>query len=146
MLHGDLSNTAGYTIGFRCIDFLVTYRDESITDKILNAVRGKLKRAEINETVRSLMEYLYRDTEYTVDLIVENKDYTDELKEFLEMNVPFNRVVLIDKPSQISGRLLVGDLTYYVDNDPERLSLINSRFAVTLAQLSNLLKLRREVR
>lgn len=139
MKSGDLSNQAGFTIGFRCVDFLVKYKESTFTDKILNAVLGKTKRAEIDESVRSYMEYLYRNTDYNVDLIIEKKDYTEELKRLVD-DMPFNRVVLVDKLSQISTRLLVGDLSYYVDSDQYRLSLINNRYAVTFEQLQKVLK------
>ena len=81
MKSGDLSNQAGFTIGFRCVDFLVKYKESTFTDKILNAVLGKTKRAEIDESVRSYMEYLYRNTDYNVDLIIEKKDYIQHPKE-----------------------------------------------------------------
>ena len=141
MRNGDLSNQAGFTIGFRCVDFLVKYNETTFADKILNAVIGKTKRAEIDESVRSFMEHLYRNTEYNVDLIIENKDYTEELKRLVD-EMPFNRVVLIDKLSQVSTRLLVGDLTLYVDDDDYRRSLVNNQYAVSFAQLNDYIKRR----
>lgn len=141
MKNGDLSNQSGFTIGFRCVDFLVKYKESTFTDKVLNAVFGKTKRAEIDESVRSFMEYLYRNTEYNVDLIIENKEYTEELKQLVD-NLPFNRVVLIDKLSQVSQRLLVGDLSIYVDDDDYRRSLVNSQYAISFSQLNNYIKRR----
>ena len=141
MKNGDLSNQAGFTIGFRCVDFLVKYKESTFTDKVLNAILGKTKRAEIDESVRSFMEHLYRNTEYNVDLIIENKDYTEELKQLVD-NLPFNRVVLIDKLSQVSQRLLVGDLTIYVDDDDYRRSLVNSQYAISFSQLNDYIKRR----
>ena len=141
MKSGDLSNQAGFTIGFRCVDFLVKYKESTFTDKILNAVLGKTKRAEIDESVRSYMEYLYRNTEYNVDLIIEKKDYTEELKRLVD-DMPFNRVVLVDKLSQISTRLLVGDLSLYVDDDDYRRSLVNSQYAISFSQLNDYIRRR----
>lgn len=141
MKSGDLSNQAGFTIGFRCVDFLVKYKESTFTDKVLNAFMGKTKRAEIDESVRSFMEHLYRNTEYNVDLVIEKKDYTEELKRLVD-EMPFNRVVLVDKLSQISTRLLVGDLTLYVDDDDYRRSLVNSQYAVSFAQLNDYIKRR----
>lgn len=141
MKNGDLSNQAGFTIGFRCVDFLVKYKESTFTDKVLNAIMGKTKRAEIDESVRSFMEHLYRNTEYNVDLIIENKDYTEELKQLVD-NLPFNRVVLIDKLSQVSTRLLVGDLSIYVDDDDYRRSLVNSQYAISFSQLNDYIKRR----
>lgn len=142
MLHGDLANHVSYTIGFRCVDFLIKYRDTKFTDKVLNALLGKTKRAEVDVKVRDTMEFLYRNTEYNVDLVIENKDYTEELKQVID-NLPFNRVVLIDKMSQISHRLLIGDLTLYVDDDDYRRSLVNSQYAIPLSELNNHLRLSR---
>lgn len=135
MLHGDLANTSGVTIAFRCVDFLIKYRDDSFKDKFLNTLFGKTRRAEVNEVVRETMEHLYRNTEYNVDLVIENKDYTDGLKQIID-NMPYNRVVLIDKLSQVSSRLLTGDVSYYVDDNPDRRALVNSQYAITLADLS----------
>lgn len=139
MLKGDISNQAGITIGFRCIDFLVKYKDTSFKDKLLNGIIGKVKRAEVDETIRSYMEYLYRNTEYNVDLIIENKDYTSDLKQILD-DLPFNRIVTIDKLSQITHRLMIGDLTLYVDDDDYRRSLINSQYAVGFKQLNEYIR------
>ena len=141
MKSGDLSNQAGFTIGFRCVDFLVKYKESTFTDKILNAVLGKTKRAEIDETVRSYMEYLYRNTEYNVDLIIEKKDYTEELKRLVD-DMPFNRVVLVDKMSQVSTRLFTGDLSIYVDDDDYRRSLVNSQYAISFSQLNDYIRRR----
>ena len=141
MKSGDLSNQAGFTIGFRCVDFLVKYKESTFTDKVLNAFMGKVKRAEVDESVRSYMEHLYRNTEYNVDLIIEKKDYTEELKRLVD-DMPFNRVVLVDKLSQISTRLLVGDLSLYVDDDDYRRSLVNSHYAISFSQLNDYIKRR----
>lgn len=141
MKSGDLSNQAGFTIGFRCVDFLVKYKESTFTDKILNAVLGKTKRAEIDESVRSYMEYLYRNTDYNVDLIIEKKDYTEELKRLVD-DMPFNRVVLVDKLSQISTRLLVGDISLYVDDNDYRRSLVNSQYAISFSQLNDYIRRR----
>ena len=81
MKHGELSNTVGYSFGFRCEDFLVHFKDATLVDKALNALFDKAKRAEVNEEVCSIMEYLYRNTEYTVDVVVDRENYTEAMKE-----------------------------------------------------------------
>lgn len=143
MKHGELSNTVGYSFGFRCEDFLVHFKDTTLLDKAFNTLFDKAKRAEVNEEVLSFMEYLYRNTEYTVDLIVERDNYTKELRELLS-ELPFNRVVLIDKLSQVTTRLMMGDLTYYVDDDAQRRSLVNSPHTRSLIELAQEIKRRRE--
>lgn len=136
MKHGDLANTIGYVIAFRCEDSLVKYKTEGVKNKILNALVGKVARAEIDPTYRSAMEYLYRHTEYVVDLIILRENYTEEMKHILE-DIPFSRVVVIEKDSQISQRLLIGDISLYIDEDDYRRSLINSPYAIPLNQLNN---------
>ena len=141
MLHGDISNTVGYTIAFRCEDCLVKYKTEGIANKILNAIVGKVARAEIDPVYKSTMEYLYRHTEYVVDLVILRENYTADMKELLQ-DLPFSRIIVIEKDSQISQRLLIGDITFYVDEDDYRRSLINSRYAFPINRLSDFIRRR----
>lgn len=138
MKHGDLSNVVGYTFGFRVDDFLVQTREDSTIDRVANLIKGKYKRAHLNEDVARMLEYIYRRTEFTADLIADETLYPK--MSHLLVELPFNRVILISKPSHISSRLLVGDITYYVDDDKDRLSLINSSYAVTLAEVHTILR------
>ena len=135
MKHGDLANTVGKVIAFRCEDSLIRYKTEGVKNKILNAIVGKLSRAEIDPTYRSAMEYFYRHTEYVVDLVILRDNYTEEMKRVLE-DLPFSRIVVVDKDTQISQRLLMGDITLYVDEDDYRRSLINSIYAIPLSRLN----------
>lgn len=136
MKHGDLANTIGYVIAFRCEDSLIRYKTEGVKNKLLNALVGKVARAEIDPSYLSAMEFYYRHTEYTVDLVVLKENYTEDLKHIID-NLPFSRVVVIDKDTQISQRLLMGDITLYVDEDDYRRSLINSQYAIPLSRLSD---------
>lgn len=136
MKHGDLANSIGYVIAFRCEDCLVKYKTEGVKNKILNAIVGKVARAEIDPSYSSAMNYLYRHTEYVVDLVVSKENYTEELKHLIE-DLPFSRTVIVEKDSQISQRLLMGDITLYVDDDDYRRSLINSQYAIPLKDLNN---------
>lgn len=135
MKHGDLANTVGYVIAFRCEDSLVRYKTEGVKNKILNALVGKVARAEVDSMYKSTMEYFYRHTEYVVDLVVLRENYTEELKHLIN-DLPFSRVVVVDKDTQISQRLLMGDITLYVDEDDYRRSLINSQYAIPLNKLN----------
>lgn len=139
MLHGDLSNRVKATFGFMCEDFLIKYRDNTLADKVMNTLFGKTKRAEIDPLVVSSMEYTYRQTEYNVDLIVKEDSYTNGLKDIIK-DLPFCRVVLYNKYSQITSRLLTGDLTYVVDNVESRMGLLNNSHVITLAQFNNIVR------
>ena len=137
-MHGDLSNHVKASFGFMCENFLIKYKENTVKDKVMNFLIGKTKRAEVDPLVRSTMEYIYRQTEYNVDLLISEDSYSS-LKPIIE-DLPFNRVVLYNKLSQISTRLLTGDLTYVIDDDNYRRGLINSRYAVNLAEFDTLLK------
>lgn len=139
MKHGDLANTVGYVIAFRCEDSLVKYKTEGVKNKILNALVGKVARAEIDPNYKSAMEFLYRHTEYVVDLVILRDNYTEEMKHLLE-DLPFSRIVVVDKDSQISQRLLIGDITLYIDEDDNRRSLVNSQYAIPLNKLNNYIR------
>ena len=140
MKHGDLANYAGTTIGFRCVDFVVKFREEGLKDDVLNFLIGKYSRAYINESVVSVMMYFYRKTEYNVDLVIERKDYTDKLKKLIE-DLPFNRIVLVEKNYHVATRLAINDWSYYVDDNDERLAEIGSSYAMKLSDLSKHLKM-----
>ena len=136
MLHGDISNHVKATFGFMCEDFVVTVKEDSFKDRVLNSVFGKYKRAEINELAKNAMEYTFRNTEFTVDLLVNDNNYSD-LKSIIE-DLPFCRIVLYNKYSQITSRLLMGDLTYVVDNQPHRMGLLNNPHVIDLDTFSRM--------
>lgn len=139
MLHGDISNHRGYVIGVRCEDCLLHYKQDGVKDTILNAVVGKSKRAELDREVLSLLEYIYWDSDMTIMLIVDDKNYTEELKATLE-DLPFNQVGNVKNVSEITRMLNTGELTYYVDSDKIRRSYVNHRYAVDVATMNTLLK------
>lgn len=139
MLHGDLSNRVKATFGFMCDNFLVNYKEDTLYDKFLNTVLGKTKRAEIDPIVSSSMEYAYRQTEYNIDLLIKESSYDSGMKELIG-DLPFCRIVLYNKYSQITSRLLTGDLTYVVDGDLNRISLLNNSHVINLAQFNNIVR------
>lgn len=141
MKHGDISNQYGYIIGFRCEDSLIEYKDKNMVDKVLNTIIGKEKRMDVNKEVLSAMEYLYYHTEYCVDLVVSQEKYTAKLREVLD-SYPFNRILVVQKDTEIYHRLLSGDLSLYVDEKEERRHSIQNPYAISLKELYNLVKMR----
>ena len=140
MLHGDLSNQAGVTIAFRCEDFLIEHKKSSI-QSIRKMLLGEFKYNKVNKEVFSIIEKLYRDTSYTVDLVVDEKLYP-KLKDIIS-DIPHSRTIKVSKPSQIAIKLITGDITYYVDDDDYRLSLINNRNAIKPDKLNNIVSFRK---
>lgn len=142
MLHGDISNQRSFVIGVRCENNLLHYKDDSIGDKIANAVKGKTARAEVDQRVLSLMSYIYWNTEYTVVLIIDEKNYTEEAKKFLA-DFPFNQVgTVLKNISEVTMMLNVGELTYYVCDDILDRQSVNSKYAVSVDEFNTILKRR----
>lgn len=142
MLRGDISNQRSFVIGFRCENSLLKYKTGSFLDLIANAVRGKTKRAEVDERVFSLMNYIYWNTEYTVVLVIDEKNYTEEAKRYLA-DFPFNQVVnVLRNISEVTMMLNTGELSYYVSDDTIDRQLVNSEFAVDVNKFNTILKRR----
>lgn len=142
MLHGDISNQRSFVIGVRCENNLLHYKDKSVVDKIANTFVGKTARAEVDQKVYSLMSYIYWNTEYTVILIIDDENYTEEAKKFLE-DFPFNQVgTIIKNISEVTMMLNTGELTYYVSDDILDRQSVNSKYAVSVDEFNTILKRR----
>lgn len=142
MIHGDISNQRSFVIGFRCENSLLHYRDDTLKDKFVNSLVGKTKRAEVDQKVYSLMSYIYWNTEYTVMLVIDEKNYTKEAEEFLA-DFPFNQVATVIKNvSEVTMMLNTGELTYFVSDDIIDRQSVNSRFAVDTDTFNTILKRR----
>ena len=142
MKHGDISNHRSFVIGFRCENSLLHYKDDTLMDKVKNSIKGKTKRAEVDQKVYSLMSYLYWNTEYTVMLVIDEKNYTDEAKEYLS-DFPFNQVATVIKNvSEVTMMLTTGEMTYFVSDDIIDRQAVNNRYAVDTDTLNNILKRR----
>ena len=142
MKNGDISNQRSFVIGFRCENSLLHYKENTLIDKVMNGVKGKTKRAEVDQKVYSLMNYLYWNTEYTVMLVIDEKNYTKEAQDFLA-DFPFNQVATVIKNvSEVTMMLNTGELTYFVSEDILDRNNVNSRFAVDVDTFNTILKRR----
>lgn len=141
MLHGDISNKQSFVIGFRCENSLLKYKDKKVTDKLLNVVKGKTSRAVVDPKVKSLMDYIYWNTEYTIVLIIDKDNYTKEAESFL-LDYPYNRVYQVSSVSEITMMLLTGDLTYFVSEDMLDRRRVNNKYAVDVDTFNSILKRR----
>ena len=141
MLRGNISNQRTFAFGFRCEGSLLKYKDNNLTDKVLNWVNGKTHRAEVDEKIYSLMNYIFWNTEYTVFLVINDENYTDEAKEFLD-DFPFNQVLNVRSVSQITSMLYTGELNYYIDDNDQSRYEVQSKYAITSKELNTILKRR----
>lgn len=141
MLRGNISNQRTFAFGFRCEGSLLKYKDNNLADKVLNWVNGKTHRAEVDEKIYSLMNYIFWNTEYTVFLVINDENYTDEAKEFLD-DFPFNQVLNVRSVSQITSMLYTGELNYYIDDNDQSRYEVQSKYAITSKELNTILKRR----
>jgi hypothetical protein len=108
---------------------------------VLKWVNGKNHRAEVDEKIYSLMNYIFWNTEYTVFLVINDENYTDEAKEFLD-DFPFNQVLNVRSVSQITSMLYTGELNYYIDDNDQSRYEVQSKYAITSQELNTILKRR----
>ena len=137
MKHGEISNQLPLVIAFRLEGTVANLK----SNKISKFLRDKLKLKstfELNDNVIAIMERIYYRTEFTVDLVVERDTYDN--CSWVFDNLPFSRIIIMDKLSQITTRILMGDITYYVDNNANNRSQVNNSNAVDLKGLSAILK------
>ncbi len=127
--------------GFRCENSLFTYKDNNVADKFLNFFVGKTHRADIDRSVLALMKYIYWNTEYTIMLVIDDKNYTEEAKDVLN-DLPFNQVLNIRSVSEVAMMLLTGEMTYYVDNCEQSRYKVQSKYAITSKDLEKMLRQR----
>lgn len=130
MKHGDISNHRSYVFGFRCENSLLIYRNRLI-DLPFNAFYGKTANAEVNPLVRSAMDYVYWDTEYTCMLVIDDENYTAEAREYLS-SFPFNQVLNVRSMTQVTSMLYTGEMSYYVDECEASRSMVQNEHAISL--------------
>ena len=139
MKHGDISNQQGYVIGVRYDGTLVTKQSDSIWRNALDDIFGTSLSYDINSDTLSLMQYIYRRTEHTVVLVVGDKDFNLKSLEDMGEFFPFEKL-RIHNESEITMKLLTGDMTYYVDDNDYRRSLVNSEYAVSSKRFNEILR------
>lgn len=141
MINGNISNRSSETIAVMCMDNLIYMKKMGVFEKISTSIMGQFFNAKINQMMKDFITYVYRQTPYTVDLVVFRKEDTWELKKFLEVReIPYSRIIVIDHLIQINAKLRTGDITYFVDNNSTRRSRINHKWSLSLAQISAIIK------
>lgn len=140
MKNNNLSNRSAMCILVRVEDFLVNYKDSTVWDKFVNIFMSKESRATLNDEVLSLLWMIFRNTDMTVDLVIDKKNYSKIIEEVHLAELPYGRLIQIDKPVQISTKLNIGEYAYYIDNNPERMSLVGNKRAISLEQINIYLK------
>ena len=138
MQHGDISNQRSYVIGFRCEGTLFHLKEQHLVDKVLNSFLGKFKRADVDQKVLSLMDYIYNNTEYTISLVIDEKNFSKEVEEFLS-DYPCN-IITNCSVGQLTSMLNMGKLSYLIENDTMNRSRVNSMYCMSFDEFNSLLR------
>ena len=136
MKHGDISNQQNFIMAVRVEDTLLKKKGNKITGIVDMLFHTDLSYS-IDDDVLSLVQYIYRRTDYTVLLVVDKNAHIST-SDFMEL-FPF-AILSIDNESEISMKLLTGDITYYIDDDDYRRSLVNNKYAVSYEEFNTILK------
>ena len=136
MKHGDISNQQNFIVAVRLEDTLLKKRGNKITGIVDMLFHTDLSYS-IDDDVLSLVQYIYRRTDYTVLLVVDKNAHIST-SDFMEL-FPF-AILAIDNESEISMKLLTGDITYYIDDDDYRRSLVNNKYAVSYEEFNTILR------
>ena len=137
MKNGDISNQLPLVIAFKLEGTVVDFKGKALSSFLRNKLQLK-GTCKYKDTVIELMEWFFYRTEYTIDLVVNRETY-DKCSWVYE-NLPFSRIIIMDKFSQITSRLLMGDITYYVDNSAINRSQVNNKYALSVEELRAVLK------
>lgn len=138
MKNGDISNQHGFHIAVRIEDTLLKKDGKKlagVVDKLFNTSLSY----SVDEDVLKLVQYIYRRTEHTVILVVDENFHANKKLEEFQQLFPFE-TLYIKNESEITMRLITGDLTYYLDEDDYRRSLVNNKYAITLDEFNTILR------
>ena len=141
MKHNDISNMQSYVIGFRVENTLI-HPKEGFVNSVINRFSNKYLRGEVDNTVLSLMKYIYYNTEMTCVVVIDKENYTSAMEDYL-LDFPCSQMkVVLKSLSEVTMMLNTGELTYFVTSDSIEKSLVNSRYAVSVDEINTLIKRR----
>lgn len=141
MLNGDISNRVASTVAIRVEDNLIKYKEDTIKDKVLNYIVGKEKRAELNPKVVKAIYYVFKHTDMSIDLYIQEDNLKDseEISKLIK-DIPYNRLVPFQGDIQIAIDLNSGEIDYFVDDNQERRSTISHNRVISLNELYLLIR------
>ena len=128
MKNGDLSNISNPLIVVRIEDTLLHVRNEKLMDKMLNLIQNKYLNSDIDFGSMRQLVNIYRNDGFDVILGIDSKENFQTIDPFLK----YFEVLKIKDTKEIHHRLQAGMINYYLDNNRERLSLINHQNAMTI--------------
>lgn len=140
MKHGDISNRQAPIIAFRVEDFLLKKKDTNLIEKVRNVIQGNYSMNELNLAVVSAINFIFRGTDMSAYLVVDEDTKFNEYEKELLDQVNYSSMISVAKPVEITVHLMIGEFTYYVDSDLSRMSKVNHKKCITLSDLNQLIR------
>lgn len=133
MLHGDITNSYGYSVGVRCEDTLFHLeRFGAFRENLIYKLGGKSLEENLDTKVQSILNRVYKDTPMTVSIVVDNEHFTKALVSFLDKkNICYANIINVSSLSEVHSMLNTGAMTYFVSERGTDTELINERFGYT---------------
>lgn len=130
MHHGDISNRGAFAVAFRVEDCIIVPKRNGIFSKAIRNFNS-LYGYEIDESMRSLVAYVFRRTPWSIDLLFDQGNIDNPLVREVIDTFHAGGAIPLKNPVVISTWLREKVYEYYVDNNPERLSCVGTDGAVT---------------
>ena len=151
MMHGDISNIVSSSFGFRLDGFLLNTRSPQFTGmtglvEYLKSRFGTVNDKLFNQQAVSVMSRISLKTEYSTPIIIDSAFLSENVQDLVDDNLPYSSIFVINKQSEVTDLLNSGIITYYVDDNLDRISATNSPYAYTLSDITqkfNFAKVRR---
>lgn len=145
MRNNDISNTSKPDMLFRLDGFLVVRRKINFFGKIVSLFIGEEASYELDFRVVKAIWDTHRFTDYRVSVCCKipmyNK-YSSKIKQQLD-KLPIASIVHFDSDSTIRNRIFENEYTYYVDDNESTRSFVHYKYAVSLEQYYNAVKMER---
>jgi hypothetical protein len=119
MIGNDLSNKCAEGLLIRIEDTIVTYKEETLKDTICNFIFGAENRAEINQDGVTLLELLFKKTDFNVTLVVSHSYMIEPLQKLLK-GIPYVGSIKEMDLMSIYTFMHYRRYALYVDNNIER--------------------------
>ena len=141
MQYGDLSNRASHVIAFRLEDFLLVKEpNNKFLDKVKEVIAGNYSMSELDPQVMGAINHIYRNSDMTTYLIKDRETKLNEYEKELVDRVYYGMIVEVVKPVDITRMLITGEIAYYVDSKPSRMSQVSNDKCITLVELNDIIR------
>ncbi|MFN3551444.1 MAG: hypothetical protein ACK4WJ_06530 [Endomicrobiia bacterium] len=137
MKNGDISNNPAPIFAVRLEDFLLTFEQEGILNKIMYFGDRKYFNPKIKKYVVNVIDKIFRNTNYSV-YVVHSILLNRNIRKILN-SLPISQIFFIEKDDDLFYYLDTGFFSYYIDNE-KRVDELKHKRIITLKEAYTLIK------